>query len=142
MQKKLLFFVLMLGATKAAPNTQPPPTEFIKNKHASALLFPFFAASAYYFFDEASNSFDEAKNAIRSVWNASMQKRSGSWLAKTAESISKKIVRRRTRQELWYKELDKQTYYLVGAIGMSIITWALRTHFPQAKKVLYIGEKG
>lgn len=118
-----------------------PDVPVLKNKWVNAAAFPLFAATAYYFFDEAGESFDQIKSFVRAAWYKNVKDRPKSWLAEKADALSKKILRRRTRKELLMKELDKQTYYLTGAIGTSIITWLLRTYLPEAGTVLSIGEK-
>lgn len=139
----LVLSVALTVCSAATASASAPSPEYLKNKYVNALAFPIFAATAYYFFDEAGEAYDHVKDYIREWWyeERSQTTRKPAWLVQAADVVSKKILRRRTRQELWFKELDKQSYYLIGAIGTSIIGWALRTHCPQARTFLFLGDK-
>lgn len=148
MKNKILVVALSLGiSTHVAANADAAQIPFLKNKLINAIAFPLFAATAYYFFDEAGESYDYIRDYARRVWNKNKKEEScdktkaPSWLAQAAQEASKRILRKRTRRELLLKELDKQSYYLTGAIGTSILSWFLRTYVPEIRSVLYVGEK-
>lgn len=150
MKKRILIISMALVASQGISANSDTPQELplLKNKWVNAAAFPLFAATAYYFFDEAGESYDQIKIYVRNRWNknkknetAAATKGQDSWLTQAAQAVSKKILRKRTRKELLLKELDKQSYYLTGAVGTTIITWFLRNYLPEVKSFLYIGEK-